>query len=52
MNTSSDGVLLCRKTKTVVSESVKNIEALHSFVSRKDICADVSEWMSNMETSP
>jgi hypothetical protein len=52
VNTGGDGVLFCWKTKAVVSERMKNIETLHAFVSRKDICADVSEWMSNMETSP
>ena len=51
MNTSGDGVLFCWKTKTVISESMKNVEALHSFETCKDICADVSERMPNMEAS-
>jgi L-lactate utilization protein LutC len=50
MNSGGDGVLFCWKTKTVVTESVKNIEALHSFVPSKHVCADVSEWMPNMKS--
>jgi hypothetical protein len=50
VNTGGDGVLFCWKTKTVVSERVKNIEALHSFETGEHICSDVSEWMPNVQS--
>ena len=50
MNSGGDGVLFGWKTKTVVPESVKNVEALHSFETGEHICADVSEWMPNVQS--
>jgi hypothetical protein len=50
MNSGGDGVLFCWKTKTVIPESVKNVEALHSFESGEHVCADVSEWMSDVQS--
>jgi hypothetical protein len=49
MNSGGDGMLFCWKTKTVVAECVKNIEALHSFETGEHICSDVPEWMPNMK---
>jgi hypothetical protein len=50
MNSGSDGVLFCWKTNTVVAECVKYLEALHSFETGEHVCADVSEWMPNMQS--
>ena len=50
MNSGGDGVLFSWKTKTVVAERVQNIEALHSFETGEHVCADVSEWMPNVQS--
>ena len=50
MCTSLDGVVFCRKTESIVSHWMKNIEAVHSKVAAVNVCSSVSFRMTYMKT--
>lgn len=45
------GILFSGQSKCIVAHGVKHIESFEALVTRNDIAGDVSEWMSNMQTT-
>ena len=50
VHTGGDGVLLGRKTKTVVAQCVQNVVALHALEASKHIGADVAKRVTHVES--